>query len=54
MSLPVGNGKKSEKAKVPSWDVLSAIKMSILIVMKAFLFGLCTCNHYGHSEWRII
>jgi hypothetical protein len=44
--MPVGNGKRAEKKKGRSLDVLSAIKRSI-VVKAAFLCGSCPCNRYG-------
>jgi hypothetical protein len=46
--MPAGNGKKAEKTKGRSLDVLSAIKRSI-VVKAAILFGSCN-NCYGQGK----
>jgi len=47
--MPAGNGKKAEKTKGRSSDVLSAIKRSIVVVKAAFLFGSCINNTSQHD-----
>jgi hypothetical protein len=37
--MPAVNGKNGEKTKGRSFDVLSAVKMSTVVVNAAFLFG---------------
>jgi len=45
--MPAGNGNDGVKKKGRSLYVLTAIKMSIVIVKAAFLFGSCINNCYG-------
>ena len=49
--MPAGNAKRSEKTKVRSFDVMSAIKKSIVVVKAAFVFGSLTNNYYDSIKW---